>query len=43
MGIMKKIRSIDYFRKPGEHALATRTGGIVSILSITTIIVLSVI
>jgi hypothetical protein len=31
---MKKIQNIDYFRKNGEHAKATRTGGLVSILSL---------
>jgi hypothetical protein len=31
---MKRIQNFDYFRKNGEHAKATRTGGIVSILSL---------
>ena len=31
---MKRIKNIDYFRKDGEHAKATRTGGIISILSV---------
>ena len=31
---MKRIQNFDYFRKNGEHAKATRTGGIVSIFSL---------
>jgi len=31
---LNRIKNIDYFRKEGDHAKATRTGGIVSILSL---------